>query len=156
MAPEFRVFRKLQGAPEQALIGTSTNPSYLDGTIEYGKTYSYYVQSVRKTGDTFAESEISGINAFTPKDKFPPAVPMGLLSVPGTQSIELVWQPNGEKDFASYRIYRDGQRIAADVTAPAFSDRNVKQGVKYNYQISAVDTAGNESAKSAAVESALP
>ncbi|HEX4276211.1 MAG TPA: hypothetical protein VHZ74_12700 [Bryobacteraceae bacterium] len=155
-APEFRIFRKLQGAPELTQLGTSTMPSYLDKTIEYGKTYSYYVQSIQKTGDTYAESEVSSIDTFTPVDKFPPAVPVGLSPVPGTQSIELVWQPNSEKDFASYRVYRDGQRIGDNVTAPVFSDRNVKQGVKYAYQISAVDTTGNESAKSAAAESALP
>ena len=40
-------------------IGTSTKPSYTDSTIEYGKTYQYYVQSVEKTNDTYAESEIS-------------------------------------------------------------------------------------------------
>jgi hypothetical protein len=155
-APEFRIFRKLQGEQELMQIGTSMMPSYLDKTIEYGKTYSYYVQSIKKTGDTYAESDISGIDAFRPVDHFAPAVPVGVTPVPGTQSIELVWQPNVEKDFARYRVYRDGQRIADDVTAPAYSDRTVKPGVKYTYQVSSIDTAGNESAKSPPVESTLP
>lgn len=156
-APEFRIYRKLQAEQELTQIGTSMSPSYLDKTIEYGKTYSYYIQSIQKTGDaTYAESDLSGIDRFMPVDRFPPAVPSGVLPVPGTQSIELVWQPNSEKDFSRYRVYRDGQRIADDVSAPAYSDRMVKPGVKYAYQVSSVDTAGNESAKSAPVESALP
>jgi hypothetical protein len=155
-APEFRIYRKLQGEQDLMQVGTSTTQSYLDKTIEYGKTYSWYVQAIQKTGDTYAESELSGIAAFKPVDKFPPAVPSGVLPVPGTQSIELVWQPNAEKDFSRYRVYRDGQKIADDVTAPAYSDRTVKQGMKYSYQVSSVDTAGNESEKSPPVESALP
>jgi len=155
-APEFRIYRKLEGEPDMAQIGTSTMQSYLDKTIEYGKTYSWSVQSVRKTGDTYAESGMSSIDTFKPVDRFPPAVPAGVLPVPGTQSIELVWQPNTEKDFSRYRVYRDGQKIADDVSAPAYSDRTVKPGVKYTYQVTSVDTAGNESAKSPAVESALP
>ncbi len=55
-----------------------------------------------------------------------------------------------------YSVYRDGKRIAEGLTAPAFSDRDAQPGVKYQYQVSAVDTAGNESAKSAPVEAAIP
>jgi hypothetical protein len=156
-APEFRIFRKPNGEQELAQIGTSNKPSYLDSTIEYGKTYSYYVQSIEKVDDSnTAESELSGVNAFKPADKFPPAIPANISAVPGTRSIELVWDRNTEKDFATYRVYRDGKKVADGLTGVTYSDRDVKPGVKYLYQVSAVDTAGNESAKSQAVESALP
>ncbi|HVV46468.1 MAG TPA: hypothetical protein VHC72_14745 [Bryobacteraceae bacterium] len=155
-APEFRVFRKLRSEQNLTQLGIATKPSWLDGTIQYGNTYSYYVQSIQKTDNTYAESEISGINAFTPKDMFPPAVPSGISPVAGARSIELVWERNTEKDFASYRVYRDGKVIAENLTAPAYSDRAVKPGVTYRYQLSAVDTAGNESEKSPAVEAMLP
>jgi hypothetical protein len=155
-APEFRVFRKLPEDSNWTQIGTSNKPSYTDGMIEYGKSYQYLVQSIQKIGDIYAESELSEPQNFKPKDNFPPAVPSGLSPVPGTRSIELVWDRNTEKDFASYRVYRDDLRIAAGVTSTTFSDRDVKPGVKYRYQISALDTAGNESAKSPAVEAALP
>jgi fibronectin type 3 domain-containing protein len=89
-------------------------------------------------------------------DTFAPAVPVGLSAVPGTRSIDLVWDRNTEKDFATYRVYRDGKKITGDLTAPVYSDRGVMPGVRYEYQVSAVDTAGNESAKSPAVEAALP
>ena len=155
-APEFRIFRKLQEEVNWTQIGMSALPSYTDSTIEYGKTYQYYAQSIQKTDNTYAESEISDAKTFKPTDRFPPAVPAGISPVPGTRSIELVWDRNTEKDFASYRVYRGGQRIAEGLTAPNFSDRDVKAGVKYEYQVSAVDTAGNESAKSPAVEATLP
>lgn len=154
-APEFRIFRKLVGEPDWKQIGTSTMPSYTD-TIEYGKTYQYRVQAVQKVDDTYAESEISDVHTIKPEDRFPPAVPAGLSAIPGSRSIELVWERNTEKDFGTYRVYRDGTKVAEDLTAPAYSDRDAKPGVKYSYRVSAVDTAGNESAKTAPVEAAIP
>lgn len=156
MAPEFRIFRKLPADVNWAQIATSTSPSYTDAMIDYGKTYQYMIQSVRKLGNTYAESELSDVKTFTPRDKFAPAVPTGVSAVPGTRSIELVWNRSAEKDFASYRIYRDGKKIADGVTAPSYSDRDVQPRMKYTYQVSAVDTAGNESARSAAADAVIP
>ena len=155
-APEFRVFRRLADEVNWNQIGTSARPSYTDNTIEYGKTYQYMVQSIEKTGTTYAESEPSGAASFKPTDKFAPAVPAGLTAVPGTRSIELVWDRNTEKDLAGYRVYRGGQLIATGLTAPAYSDRDARQGVKYEYQVSALDNAGNESAKSPVAEGTIP
>jgi len=155
-APEFRVFRRPVPELDWMQIATSPKPSYSDNTIEYGKTYEYEVQSIEKTEDTYAESELSEVKTIKPMDKFPPAVPAGVSVVPGTRSIELVWNRNTEKDFASYNVYRDGKKIADGLTAPAFSDRDVQPKVKVQYQVSAVDTAGNESAHSAAVEATIP
>jgi hypothetical protein len=155
-APEFRIFRRLSDEINWSQIGTSTKPSYTDNMIEYGKTYQYLVQSIEKTGFTYAESELSGTTSFKPTDKFAPAAPVGLTAVPGTRSIELVWDRNTEKDLAGYRIYRGGQLVATGLTAPAYSDRDAKQGVKYQYEVSALDNAGNESAKSPVAEGTIP
>jgi hypothetical protein len=154
-APEFRVFRKLAEDTSWAQIATSRKPSYTDNTIEYGKSYEYMVQAIDKAGTGYAESETSDPKSFKPTDKFAPAVPEGLSAVPGSRSIELVWERSTEKDFASYRVFRGGQQIAEGVTAPSYSDRDVKPGTRYEYRVSALDNAGNESAKSAAVEAVI-
>ena len=155
-APEFRIFRKLEDDATWTQIATSTKPSYTDGTIEYGKAYQYYVVSVQKLDTTYAQSEVSEVTAIRPKDTFAPAVPAGLSAVPGSRSIELVWERNTEKDLASYRVFRDGKQVAEGLTAPAYSDRDVKAGTKYTYQVSALDNAGNESAKSSPAEAVIP
>jgi hypothetical protein len=158
-APEFRIFRRPVPDVNWVLAGTSTKPSYTDNTIEYGKSYEYEVQSIRKSDEkdaTYAESELSDIKAIKPVDTFPPAVPVGVTAVPGTRSIELVWTRNAEKDFASYNVFRDGKKISDGLTAPAFSDRDAQPKVRYQYQVSAIDTAGNESGRSAPVEAAIP
>jgi hypothetical protein len=156
-APSFRVFRKQQGQADYGLAGTVNKPEYLDGGIAYGNTYDYLIQSIEKVNDDqYAESDLTELTGVKPADKFPPAVPEGLTAVPGTKSIELVWNRNTDRDFASYRIYRDGKLLAKDVVSVAYSDRDVKQGTSYSYQLSAVDTTGNESAKSAPVPASLP
>ena len=155
-APEFRVFRKLVPEVNWTQIGSSNTQSYTDNMIDYETTYQYMVQSVEKTADGYAESELSDVRTIKPVDHFAPAVPSGVTAIPGARNIDLVWNRNTEKDFASYRVFRDGKQVADGLTAPTFSDRDVKQGVKYQYQVSALDNAGNESERSPAVETTIP
>lgn len=163
----FRVYRRSAGAaagkPTDAAfapLGDAHEDSYLDRTAEFGTAYSYYVQGL-SAGDKPSESEPSETVSITPKDVFPPATPSDLQTVAGTASIELSWSRNVEPDFAAYRVFRaEGdapfRAIATQVTTPSYSDHDVKAGVRYRYQISAVDTTGNESPRSQAVEAALP
>ena len=66
--------------------------------------------------------------------------------------MELVWDRVADTDLAGYRVYRNGAKIADALTTPAYSDKDVTVGSKYSYQVSAVDQAGNESGKCAAME----
>jgi hypothetical protein len=155
-APEYRIFREAPGEKTFSLSGTVPRPSYSDPAIEFGKSYQYYVVAVEKTGDRYAESLPSDSVTFAPTDRFPPAAPAGLTAVPGTQTIELVWDRGGERDLASYRVYRNGQLLAGDIAAPAYSDRAAQPGTEYRYHVTAVDTAGNESSPSPDVTAAIP
>ncbi len=155
-APEFRVFRREVGVVDWTFAGSSPRASYADPDVVYGKEYEYFVQSVEKAGERYAESEVSEFLKFKPTDRFPPVAPSGLSVIIGTKSVELVWDRNGERDFASYRVYRDGKMIAEGIAAPSYSDAAVVNGRKYSYRVSALDTAGNESAKSVAVEALIP
>jgi hypothetical protein len=152
----FRVFRKLSTDATFTQIGESATPSYTDSAIANGKAYQYFVQAVAKVNDQYAESDLSATISFSPTDKFPPATPGGLSAVPGTNTIELAWGRSTERDFASYKVYRNGQKIAEGLTAPTYSDRDVQPGVRYQYQVSALDTAGNESPKSANIDAGIP
>ena len=156
-----RVLRKAPGEEQAEQAARVEAREWIDTSTEYGKSYEYSVQAVAKTGDKEAESEIAGPVRITPLDTFPPAVPSGLAAIPGIGTIELAWDRNTEPDFRGYRIYRalEGaafERIADLIEAPSYSDRAVESGRKYRYQVSAVDQAGNESGRSAAVEIAAP
>lgn len=154
-APAFRIYRKLPADTDWAQIGDSTQPSFDDKAIEYGKVVQYRVESVRKTGEIWQESDPSDAISWTPKDEFPPAVPTGLAAISGTRTIELSWDLVADSDVAGYRVYRNGVRVADGLRAASFSDKDVVMGMKYSYQVSAVDRAGNESGKSVAADATM-
>jgi fibronectin type 3 domain-containing protein len=103
-------------------------------------------------GDRWLESDASATITFAPVDRFPPAVPTGLIVIAGTHTVELSWDAVADSDLAGYRIYRNGVKIADAVMTAAYSDKDVVAGTKYSYQVSAVDATGNESVKSGAQE----
>ena len=111
---------------------------------------------LRRAATGTRKASLPGGVTFKPIDKFPPAVPVGLTAIPAARDIELVWDRNTERDLASYQVYRDGKKIAEGLTAPAYSDKDVKPGVRYRYQVLAVDTAGNARALCAPLETAIP
>jgi hypothetical protein len=156
--PQFRVFRKPEGATDFALASTVESPEWIDPACEFGKRCTYLVQTVAKVGaDKLAESDLSDEVSITPEDKFPPATPAGLRAIPAAGSVELIWEPNTEADLAGYRVYRamgtGGFEKVADVSAvPAYSDKKVERGKSYKYVITAVDRAGNESLRTTPVE----
>ena len=150
-APGYRIYRRTHEADPWTQIGESKQSAFNDESVTYGEPMQYRVIAMQ--GD--AESEPSGEVAFTAHDVFPPAVPAGLAAITGIRTIELVWDRDTDVDLAGYRIYRNGTKIADSVVSPSFSDTNVSSGTKYSYQISAYDTAGNESAKSAAAEATM-
>jgi hypothetical protein len=156
-APAFRIFRRLgsgngNNAPEWAQIGENAQAFFDDKTFDYGKTWQYYVQSVRQVGDRWVESEPSETLTFAPMDRFPPAVPAGLVVIAGTKTMELSWDSVADSDLAGYRVYRNGAKIADGLATNSYSDKDVSAGATYSYRVSAVDQAGNESEKCGAVE----
>jgi hypothetical protein len=164
----FRVFRKT--TDDFALVATVQQPQWTDTATESGKPYTYVVQTIVALGNTplnnpgnskEALSDLSEEFFITPLDTFAPAVPSGLTPSAAPNSIELIWDRNTEPDLAGYRIYRAAAAGAfeklADVSQiPSYSDRSVEHGKTYRYAISALDQAGNESARTPAVEVGLP
>jgi hypothetical protein len=152
-AAHYWIFRSVGDAP-MAKVAESDKPEFIDSSVEYGTSYKYFIQAIETP---LRQSEISEAVNITPRDTFPPAAPAGLAGVPGVNSIELVWERSEEGDFLGYHVYRsvDGgmfQRLAGPIPAPTYSDRAVELGRKYSYSVTAIDTSGNESARSALVE----
>jgi fibronectin type 3 domain-containing protein len=154
-AAKYRVLRASGDAAPAALADVEGR-EYLDTTSAYGTRYRYLVQAL---GDK-AQSEASEPAEIAPADVFPPAVPSGLNSVVGPSGIDLTWERNTEGDFRLYRIYRAAaggpwERLA-EVDTPSYIDRAVESGKRYRYQVSSVDQLGNESARTPALEVAVP
>jgi hypothetical protein len=158
---EFVVLRRQGPEGSFAQVADVQQNAWLDRTVEFGKPYTYLVQRLEKPAEgRIAQSELSEAVSLTPKDVFPPAAPAGLRAVAGAGSIELAWDRNAEPDLAGYRVYRSagaGWDKVADVSQiPAWSDHQVEAGKAYRYAITAVDTAGNESPRSAPADAAVP
>jgi fibronectin type 3 domain-containing protein len=148
-----RVLRQAQGEPAAVLIGTGSGTEYVDTSAVIGKPYTYTAQFVAGT----AESDVADPVSIVPADVFAPATPAGLAAVAGLQSVELAWERNTESDLRAYRVYRasgtgEFELVADGVEGPAYSDRQVQSGTVYRYQVSAIDAAGNESARSQTLE----
>src|ERR1017187_5048923 len=157
----FAVLRRGPDEPDYQALGPSPKPEYIDATAEFGKRYSYLVQSVVKAGDGEAQSQLSNEFGITPVDTFPPAAPAGLAAVPSTASIELVWERNTEPNVIGYRVYRALGNGALELLAdaqllPTYSDRKIEAGKTYRYAVSAVKSNKKESKLSDAVEVAAP
>lgn len=129
--------------------------SYKDSAVENDITYYYIVRSVDSPALPWKESLDSEPVFATPKDMTPPAAPSGLTVVPGIGRIFLTWNEGQERDIAGYHVYRtrksgrDYERLTDKaVMRSTFSDETAQPGVTYYYAVTAVDKAGNESARS--------
>ncbi|HUP51616.1 MAG TPA: PKD domain-containing protein, partial [Longimicrobiales bacterium] len=79
-----------------------------------------------------------------------PSAPEG-LTADGAAGVEvaLVWQAATDNvAVTGYRIYRDDVEVAT-VTETTYTDTSVDPSTAYTYEVSALDAAGNESARSA-------
>jgi predicted phage tail protein len=151
------------------LAGSTSSLEFRDEHFELGATYRYTVRSVAQFGTDLVESADSESAILAARDVFPPAAPINLEAtvIPATgQSpphVELSWAISPEGDLAGYSVYRSdsadtpGERISTEILpSPTFRDISVVPGKRYFYRVSALDRAGNESPKSAAVQVDLP
>jgi hypothetical protein len=159
----YNVYRAEAGGPPVRLNGKPFPERAFDDTdFVFGKTYTYVVRASVSGEEPYAESADSPTAVVTPKDVFPPAVPGGLTAASGGSVIMLLWEAGREPDLAGYRVWR---RIAGKgsfesltarpVAENTYSDGAAARGVRYEYAVSAVDKAGNESARSVAVSEIL-
>ena len=88
-------------------------------------------------------------------DTIASTVPQQLSAEPGDESAMLSWIANSETDLAGYNIYRS--QVSGSgylklnsllVSAAAYQDAGLTNGVDYFYVVTAVDIAGHESAYS--------
>jgi len=115
-----------------------------------GQEYSFYVTAIDTYGNESLPSEIIKATPDQTLDNEPPAAPTGLRVVTSTESsITFAWNANTEEDLLGYFIYKDGKRINFyPVSETTYTVDDLILGETSRYTISAVDNAGNESAKS--------
>ena len=140
--------------------GALTRPAYTHAGLDDAGEYYYAVTAVNAQGE---ESPWSAVRSARPPDTTPPAPPSGLYigrldRAEGAAALD--WTPNTERDLAGYRLYRqDGEGLRQPVTGPGlpatglitalpYLDNSLPPAGAFTYAVTAVDTAGNESAPS--------
>lgn len=144
--PLYRIFR------DGAFLADIARPPFLDRTTSYGREYRYLVQALNGAVESDTAPEVT----ITPRDTFPPPVPVGLAALAGASTIELGWDASVAPDFSHFRLFRDGAEIEPRLTSTSYSDRGARPGQTHRYQVAAVDQLGNSSDLSAPVEARLP
>ena len=109
------------------------------------------------TGKIYARAKPQAKPAKPPRDTTPPGVPTFLQAAAVSSSqIDLTWTANTEADLSYYNVYRSTASagtygkigLAPKGTPPGYSDTGLLSSTTYWYKVTAVDTSGNESAKS--------
>lgn len=146
----------------KGVISMSSDPHYLDSTLENGKSYFYYLVAVDFVGNESAKTEILQVE---PKDMTPPAPPQNVKVELNDKIAAVSWSMSLEPDMNGYFIQRsenmsDGfanitdSLLDSDVTN--FDDAGIEGGRPYYYRLIAVDKNDNSSAPSVAAELRVP
>jgi hypothetical protein len=155
----YNIYKLLENALERKLNEAPVaGPPFADRNFAFGVPGRYVVRAVASTSGAAVESLDSQVVDVVLKDTFPPAVPDGATAVGGPDLITLIWNPNRELDLLGYKVWRRLEAAGEFVLLTpqpilenTYADPAVEKGKRYEYAISAVDRASNESARSAAV-----
>ncbi|HEV2106365.1 MAG TPA: FlgD immunoglobulin-like domain containing protein, partial [Candidatus Eisenbacteria bacterium] len=157
----FALAVRVPNAP--APLPASSRQSMVVHGLTRGVPYWFALRTSDERGNT---SPVSNVVKWTwPLDPSPPAAPAGLAANVQADgpAVQLTWQPNGAPNLAGYVVYRavaaggPWTRLnAAPVAATRYVDTGVPAGADpLYYEVSAVDAAGNEGPRSAALRVGL-
>jgi hypothetical protein len=132
-------------------------PRYADGRIVWGEERCYAVRTAESVEGFAIESDASPATCKTLVDTFAPAAPKSVTGIPSEGAINLIWEPNAERDLAGYIVLRAAapSETLEPITPAPIPETSLKDavaaGVQYVYAVKAVDRAGNASPPSARV-----
>ncbi len=137
------------------IAGPFAQTNYTDRQVTNGSTYSYAVQAVMSYSDEPVPGAPCPAISLQPKDTIAPQAPTGTHAVATSEGIKIFWDAASSSEIAEYRIYRraNGKKkyVLIGEVKPIYTiytDSSVKGNIGYQYVVTAVDDAGNESRRS--------
>lgn len=128
-----------------AVPGTTytDNPPYGD--------HEYRVAAVAHEGPPRLVSLPSDPVRVTFKDLVPPPVPASVTPLLETKNVRLIWDGVEAPDLDGYIVYRVEGTIRLRlapwiIKETTFTDISLQPGIAYTYEVTSIDTTGNESA----------
>ena len=142
-ATSYKVYRgPTPASAGMFLIGSSTTTSYTDTAPVAGYINWYVVTAVDTGGESAPSNVASGETA--------PGVPAGLAATAGTGRATLTWTASA--DAASYNVKRStisgSEATITNLAATSYTDAGLVNGTTYYYEVTAVNSGGQESAHS--------
>ncbi|HTP58912.1 MAG TPA: hypothetical protein VMM82_08345, partial [Spirochaetia bacterium] len=127
-------------------VGTAT---WIDATVEKGKTYFYRIIEVNSSG---VESAPSPVARITVTSSFLPSPPAAFQATLTPKGVSLTWKPSTSPDARAYLLYRapyKGAQFSRIGQGPVAGTSALdEKGKKDNfYAVATVDSSGNESAR---------
>jgi hypothetical protein len=160
----YNVYRTAPGtAPGELDAAINTAPvtvtTYTD-TPGYGE-HEYRVAAVAATGPPLVQSDLSAPAKVAFRDLVPPPAPATVTPLVEPNAVRLLWDAVEAPDLAGYRVYRmEGTGHGNDIREvgtinlvrdpikeTSWVNTPVSLGLAFRYGVTAVDQAGNESAK---------
>src|SRR5262249_44859746 len=136
---------------------TTTTTS--DVGLTASTSYSYMVRAYDRSNNFSGYSLAATATTPACVDTTPPSVPATVTATPpNCNEIAISWTPSTDNaPVGSYNVYVTGAFLPT-VTPPATSAKHTSlaAGTSHSYTVSAVDTAGNQSAQSAASSAITP
>jgi len=136
-------------------IGTGTNSLQIDGAWHYAPSTDLDGNPRPNPAGSRPDMGAYENSRATPIDTVPPAIPQNLVITDYLQAIILKWNASVNADMSHYNIYRanspdfstDSTYFMGKVFAPdtTYIDSLIQNNNTYYYQVTAVDTTGNES-----------
>ncbi|WP_105970344.1 pectinesterase family protein [Streptomyces geranii] len=161
----YRVYRSTSSnvplTPANLISGSKavTATSYSDKPAATGARYYYRLVAVDKSGNV---SGGSGVVNVTSKDVTAPAAAPNNVTVTSSGDGNKTAWTKPTTDTVKYRVYRatsatgTGSARLTETAAISFTDTSAAEKTTYYYAVSALDTVGNESARSAWVSGTRP
>jgi RHS repeat-associated protein len=140
------------GSPSTFNVTPATNRVFADTGVEEGVQYTYRIRSVDTAGRYSTWSEPIVV---TPGDSQAPSSPSPVTpAVAGDSAVTLTWWPPADSDLWSFKILRrtaptgSWSPISANLhkSQISFVDTTAQNNQEYDYQVTALDTSGLESA----------
>ena len=136
-------------------VATTTKTTYTDSGLTPNTTYVYKVYAFDAARNLSEASE--AVSETTSEDNERPSAPEALkIKTRSGSSVTVCWNASTDNvKVDGYKIYRDGELLTTLGVATSYKDTNLDVDTLYSYQVSAIDTAGNESALSKEVKGSV-